>query len=400
MSYFFTSESVTEGHPDKLCDQISDAVLDEALRQDPHAHVGCECIATGNLVIVAGETRMQGKVDVPCIVREVIREVGYTDSRWGFTADGCEIQVNLHRQSADIALGVDEGGKSSEQQGAGDQGLMFGFACRETPEYMPLPISLAHRLCRRLAEVRSSKILTYLGPDGKSQVTVEYSTPGSPRRVDAIVLSAQHREEISHEQIASDLLEHVIHPVCGRYLDARTVYHINPTGRFVCGGPIADSGLTGRKIMVDTYGGYARHGGGAFSGKDPSKVDRSAAYAARWIAKHIVASGLADRCEVQVAYAIGVAEPVSIRVDTLGTAMEEESVLEQAVRAVFDLRPATMIRDLHLLRPQYRKLAAYGHVGREDLPVQWEEVSRSEELRRAVERLTRGARMHLPLTVS
>ena len=382
MSYFFTSESVTEGHPDKICDQISDAILDDALRQDPHAHVACECLATTGLVVVAGEMRTSGYVDIKGIARDVIREIGYDDATYGFDYKACSVLVSVGEQSADIALGVDE--KEDHEQGAGDQGLMFGFACDETPELMPLPISLAHRLTKKLAQVRKTNGLTYLRPDGKSQVTVQYSDDGIPERLDCVVISTQHHENIGQDQIKKDVIEYVIKPVCGDLLDERTKYHVNPTGRFVIGGPPGDCGLTGRKIIVDTYGGIGRHGGGCFSGKDPSKVDRSAAYAARCIAKHIVKADLASKCEVQIAYAIGVAQPVSIHVDTFGTGKVSDRELERAVRVTFDLRPAAIIKDLDLLKPQYRALAAYGHMGREDLPVKWEQTPKIEELLKVV----------------
>ncbi|MBI4129068.1 methionine adenosyltransferase [Candidatus Peregrinibacteria bacterium] len=383
MSYLFTSESVTEGHPDKLCDQISDAILDDALRQDPHAHVACECLATTGLVVVAGEMRTKGYVDMKAVARKTIQEIGYDDATYGFDHKACAVIVCVGEQSLDIAQGVDVETNTQHEQGAGDQGLMFGFACDETPELMPLPIALAHRLTKRLAEVRKAKILPYLRPDGKSQVTVQYADDGTPERVDCVVLSTQHAENVAHAQICADVQAHVIAPVCLEYLDARTRYHINPTGRFVIGGPPGDCGLTGRKIIVDTYGGYSRHGGGAFSGKDPSKVDRSAAYAARWVAKHIVKAGLARKCEVQIAYAIGIAEPVSIHVDTFSGHSLSDRGLERAIREVFDLRPAAIIRDLDLLKPQYRNLAAYGHMGREELLVKWEETPRLEALGKA-----------------
>ncbi|MDD3896451.1 MAG: methionine adenosyltransferase [Candidatus Peribacteraceae bacterium] len=385
MPYLFTSESVTEGHPDKVCDQISDAILDAAIRQDPKAHVACECLATTGLVIVAGEMRTKGYVDIAGVARETIREIGYDDAAYGFDHQACAVIVSIGEQSADIAQGVDEDKNCNHEQGAGDQGLMFGYACDETPELMPLPIALAHRLTRKLANVRKNKELTYLRPDGKSQVTVQYSDDGVPERVDCVVIATQHADGIPHEQICADVKEHIIKPVCGEFIDERTKYHINPTGRFVIGGPPGDCGLTGRKIIVDTYGGMGRHGGGCFSGKDPSKVDRSAAYAARWVAKHIVKAGLAKRCEVQLAYAIGVAEPVSILINTFDTGNANEATLADAVTKVFDLRPAAIIRDLDLLKPQYKALAAYGHMGREDLGVKWEECSRVEELLRAVQ---------------
>lgn len=384
MSYLFTSESVTEGHPDKICDQISDAILDDALRQDPHARVACETLATTGLVYVAGEMRTRGYIDIAGIVRRTIREIGYDDAVYGFDYNACAVLVSVGEQSADIAMGVDEDESAHKEQGAGDQGLMFGFACNETEELMPLPISLAHKLTHKLSEVRKQKEVSYLRPDGKSQVTVEYSDDGKPQRVSCVVISTQHADGIPHEQICADVKKHVIDPVCGTWVDDNTVYHINPTGRFVIGGPPGDCGLTGRKIIVDTYGGYGRHGGGAFSGKDPSKVDRSAAYAARWVAKHIVKAGLAEKCEVQVAYAIGVAAPVSINVNTFGTGTKSDRVIEEAVRKTFDLRPAAIIKDLDLLKPQYRQVAAYGHFGREDLGVKWEDCSRLEALHAAV----------------
>jgi S-adenosylmethionine synthetase len=384
MSYLFTSESVTEGHPDKICDQISDAILDDALRQDPKAHVACECLATTGLVMVAGEMRTRGYIDIAGIARRTIKEIGYDDATFGFDHNACAVIVAVGEQSADIAQGVDEGAGLHEEQGAGDQGLMFGFACDETPELMPLPISLAHKLTKKLSEVRKANGLTYLRPDGKSQVTVEYNDDGIPTRVHTVVISTQHADSVTHEQICADIKKHVIEPVCGKYLDEKTVFHINPTGRFVIGGPPGDCGLTGRKIIVDTYGGYSRHGGGAFSGKDPSKVDRSAAYAARWVAKHVIKAKLAKKCEVQIAYAIGVAEPVSILVNTFGTSEKPERMIEAAVRKTFDLRPASIIRDLDLLKPQYKQVAAYGHMGREDLNVAWEKCDRVEALVQAI----------------
>lgn len=383
MSYFFTSESVTEGHPDKLCDQISDAVLDYALTQDPNSHVACECLATTGLVVVAGEIRTKTYIPMAEVARKTIEEIGYNDGVYGFDHKACAVLVSVGEQSADIALGVDDSTNKEKEQGAGDQGLMFGFACDETPELMPLPISLAHGLTKKLADVRKKNGLKYLRPDGKSQVTVQYSDDGKPERVECVVISTQHREDVSHEQICSDIKEHVIAPICGKYIDDNTKFHINPTGRFVIGGPPGDCGLTGRKIIVDTYGGYSRHGGGAFSGKDPSKVDRSAAYASRWVAKHVVKAGLARKCEVQVAYAIGVAAPVSIHVDTFGTGTMSDRIIEQAVTKTFDLRPAAIIKDLELLKPQYRALAAYGHMGREDLDVAWEKTPRVDALLKA-----------------
>ena len=378
--HFFTSESVTEGHPDKICDQISDAILDEILTQDPDARVACEtCVSTG-LVHIMGEITTSCYVDFQKLVREVVADIGYTRAKYGFDADTCAVISNIDGQSPDIALGTND-----QVGGAGDQGMMFGYACDETPELMPLPISLAHKLARRLAEVRKSGEMDYLRPDGKSQVTVEYEGD-RPVRVDTVVISTQHREDVQMDRLRADVMDKVIRAVIpAALLDEHTKYFINPTGRFVIGGPQGDSGLTGRKIIVDTYGGYARHGGGAFSGKDPSKVDRSAAYATRWVAKNIVAAGLADKCEVQVAYAIGVAKPVSIMVDTFGTGKVEDDTIEAAVEKVFDLTPAAIIRELDLRKPIYRKLAAYGHMGREDLGVRWEKTDRVEALKAAVE---------------
>ncbi len=380
MSHFFTSESVTECHPDKICDQISDAILDEALRQDPNVHLGCECLATTGLVIVAGEMRTTGYVPLAEIARKTIKEIGYDDAVYGFDYKACAVIVCLGEQSPDIALGVDAHTSLSKEQGAGDQGLMFGFACDETPELMPLPINLAHKLTKQLAQIRKKKGLNYLRPDGKSQVTIQYGEDGQPERVECVVISTQHSDTVTHEQICSDIKEQVIVPICGQYIDEKTKFHINPTGRFVIGGPPGDCGLTGRKIIVDTYGGYGRHGGGAFSGKDPSKVDRSAAYAARWVAKHVVKAGLAKKCEVQIAYAIGVASPVSVHVETFGTSTVDDRALEVAIQQVFDLRPAAIIHDLDLLKPQYKQLAAYGHIGREDLNVRWEQCDRIDAL--------------------
>lgn len=383
----FTSESVTEGHPDKISDQISDAILDEILKKDPYARVACETTVTTGLVLVAGEITTKAYVDISSIARETIKNIGYTRAKYGFDGDTCAVLTAIDEQSPDIAGGVLDALESREQEekvlGAGDQGLMFGYACNETEEYMPLPISLSHRLAKQLTDVRKNNELTYLRPDGKTQVTVEYNETGKPVRIDTIVISTQHAEDVTTEQIEKDIIKYVVEPIVPEnLLDKDTKYLINPTGRFVIGGPQGDVGLTGRKIIVDTYGGYSRHGGGAFSGKDPTKVDRSAAYAARYVAKNIVAAELAEECEIQLAYAIGVAEPVSITIDTFGTGIVAEEELVQAVRELFDLRPAGIIDMLDLRKPIYLETAAYGHFGRMDVEFTWERTDKAEALKK------------------
>ncbi len=390
MRRLFTSESVTEGHPDKICDQISDSILDALLVQDPNSRVACETAVTTGLVMVIGEITTNAYVDIQKVVRETVKEIGYDRAKYGFDCETCAVINAIDEQSADIAMGVDEALEHKEGTmkdeveavGAGDQGMMFGFACDETPEFMPLPISLAHKLAKRLSDVRKDKTLDYLRPDGKTQVTVEYEDD-KPVRIDTIVISTQHNPEVTREQIEKDLIENVIKPIVdSKLLDENTKYLINPTGRFVIGGPQGDSGLTGRKIIVDTYGGYARHGGGAFSGKDSTKVDRSAAYAARWVAKNVVAAGLAKKCEIQLAYAIGVAEPVSVLVDTFGTGVIADEKISEIISKNFDLRPGAIIRDLGLRRPIFKQTAAYGHFGRTDVSLPWEELNKVDDIKK------------------
>ena len=386
--YLFTSESVTEGHPDKICDNISDAILDAILEQDPMGRVACETLTTTGMAMVMGEITTTAQIDIPAIVRKTISDIGYTSSEYGFDANSCAVFTTIDKQSPDIAMGVNNALEGREQNagdtGAGDQGMMFGYACTETPELMPMPISLAHKLAKKLTAVRKDGTIPYLLPDGKTQVTVEY-IDGKPARVDTVVVSSQHKASAELNQIRADIIEKVIKPtIPAELLDENTKYFINPTGRFVVGGPMGDSGLTGRKIIVDTYGGYSRHGGGAFSGKDPTKVDRSAAYMARYAAKNVVAAGLADKAEIQVAYAIGVAKPVSILVDTFGTGKLPDEVISEAVAKVFDFRPAAIINTLELRKPQYKNLASYGHMGREDLGVAWERTDKTEALKEAV----------------
>ena len=379
-SFLFTSESVTEGHPDKVCDQISDAILDEYLRHDPESRVAVETMTTTGIVVVAGEVTSKARFDIQAIVRKTIREIGYDDPRYGFDSDSCSVLVSLHSQSPDISMGVSA--SEDKEQGAGDQGLMFGYATNETEEFMPMPIMLAHKLTKRLSEARKNKEIPWARPDGKSQVTIEYEN-GRPKRIEAIVVSTQHSPDVSNEQIKKEIIDKVIKPVCGSLWNDKIRIHVNPTGRFVIGGPPGDAGLTGRKIIVDTYGGMGRHGGGAFSGKDPSKVDRSACYMCRYIAKNIVAAGLADRCEVQVAYAIGVAEPVSLMVSTFDTSKIPEEQIENLVRKHFDMRPAAIISQLKLKSPIYRKTAAYGHFGRNEPEFTWERTDKADILRKA-----------------
>ena len=381
-NFLFTSESVTEGHPDKLCDQVSDAILDELLKQDPKSRVAVETLTTTGLIVVAGEVTTKGYVDVQDLVRGVVRDIGYNKPEYGFDSDQCSVLVSLHGQSPDISQGVTEGEGLHKEQGAGDQGLMSGYACNETEELMPLPILLAHNLTLRLSEARKKGEIKWLRPDGKSQVTVEYEN-GKPKRVDTVVVAAQHDPDVSYDELRTSIISKIVRPVCGKWLDEKTKYHINPTGKFVVGGPPGDTGLTGRKIIVDTYGGYAPHGGGAFSGKDPSKVDRSAAYMARYIAKNVVAAGLAEACEVQLAYAIGIADPVSVYINTYGTGKISDSEISRLVREHFRLKPKDIIDELKLLRPIFRKTASYGHFGRNDPDFTWEKTDKADILRKA-----------------
>ena len=380
-SYLFTSESITEGHPDKLCDQISDALLDALLTEDPNSRAAVETLTTTGLIVVAGEVTTKGYVDVQNVVRKTIREIGYNKPEYGFNADDCSVMVSLHEQSPDISIGVSEGEGLHKEQGAGDQGLMFGYATNETKEFMPLPITLAHKLTMRLSEARNKQEIPWLRPDGKSQVTVEYEQ-GKPKRVHTVVISAQHDPHVTHDELKNTIIEQVIKPICKDFIDEHTIYHVNPTGRFIIGGPPGDSGLTGRKIIADTYGGHGSHGGGAFSGKDPSKVDRSASYMARHIAKNIVAAGLADTCEVQIAYAIGIAEPVSLLINTFGTHTIPEKTIEELVKKHFPLKPADIITYLNLKRPIYKKTAAFGHFGRDDPDFTWEHTNKADLLKK------------------
>jgi S-adenosylmethionine synthetase len=379
--YLFTSESVSEGHPDKICDQIADAILDACLEQDPDSRVAVECLTKTGVVVVAGELTTKGYVNIPNIVRETLKNIGYTKSEYGIEYKTCAVMVHLEEQSPDISMGVNQGNGQSKEQGAGDQGMMFGYATNETADFMPLPIYMAHKLVKKLSEVRKNGAIPYLGPDGKSQVTVEYNA-GKPQRITTVVISNQHEEGISHDEISADITEKVIKPVCREWIDQDTKYFINPTGKFVSGGPYADAGVTGRKIIVDTYGGMGRHGGGAFSGKDPSKVDRSAAYMARYIAKNVVAAGLAAKCEVQIAYAIGMAEPVSVNVNLFDTGKFPESKIVELIKEVFPLKPAEIIQDLNLKKPIYKKTAVYGHFGRDAFP--WERLDKVDVLKKLV----------------